>query len=419
MQKRTNAAGAPRRCAALCAAVLLAVLTVILAGCPEEGTGTDGEDVWKTDSTKLNKNGRRVIMEAWGEPEEDPRCLIGYQLEDGTPFFDRYVILYGGRVMRRDCSVRTDTECNKTGLHCHLYDPARTHIYDDAENKIKPLQERGIKVLMSLVPASSGAGIGGLYNWPNEEYWPWDANNPEPYPFGEEETRRFVRDVADELERYHLDGVGYDEEYAQLSNSAGKGLANPYPDTAIYGATSAQVNNAWKKGGENMFRFAWELQQAMSYPIVQDVYEIRFGNYLPETMDLPDKDGVVKTRKITEVFDYTYEPDYGRWRGTKSNPVPNSRYGPISIALADVDTAPLPPPTANGIGQAMKDHLAGNYGIVMYYCFRSRDEIKDRWPNIYGTGHPEPEYYYSMISSILFGQQTIYVGPDYPRMYWW
>jgi hypothetical protein len=408
-----------------CFAVLVITAAVLcLPACPQE----EGEGSLSSNSTKkLNLNGEPVVMEAWGEPEEDPRCLLGYELEDGTPFWDRYVVLYGGRIRNRNCAADPDTPCEKTGLHCHLYDMAKKYIWDDVENKIRPLQKRGIKVLMSLVPDGDGVAIGSLYRWPNETAYPWSANNNgEPYPFRDEVAQRFVKDVADELTRLQLDGVGYDEEYANGQGSGMKGLGEVYPSNDIYGTTSAGFEAAYRIGGENMFRFAWELQQEMPYTISQDVYEIRFGAYLPEKMPMyklaPDKytQGTTegdKTVRITSVFDYSFHAYYGNFTAQSNNPMPNGRYGPVSIALSDVGTAPKPAATTSGIGAAMDSHLAGDYGIVMFYCFRSRNELKERFPDMFG-GNP-PEWYLSMISQTLFGQNTRYAGEDYPRMWYW
>ncbi|MDR0567924.1 MAG: hypothetical protein LBG87_01785 [Spirochaetaceae bacterium] len=419
-------------------------LVLCLSACPsgeESGGGGGGEEVTPppTDpnkSKKLNVNGQQVVMEAWGEPEEDPRCLLGYELEGGdgssveggTPFWDRYVILYGGRVSNKNCANEPGTTCQKTGLHLHLFDAAVEHLYNDAETKLRPLQEKGIKVLMGLVPDTSGVAVGSLYNWPNEEYYPWaENNNGQPYPFGEAEARAFVQDVAAELKKYRLDGVGYDEEYANLAGGTGPGLPNVYPTTVEYNATSAQVENAWKKGGENLFRFAYELQQAMPYAISQDIYEIRFGTHVPETMPMYKLDpsnyteGTTegdKTVAITDVFDYSFHSIYGQLKPTSANPMPRSRYGCISVSIADVETAPQPAMTPSGIDAAMETHLAGDYGMIMYYCFRSRFETTTRWPNMYGAGKTVEEYY-SRISEPLFGCATQYVGEDYPRMYGW
>jgi hypothetical protein len=431
----------------VCAGMALAA-ALFVTSCPQD-EGTPVEGAWAvTNSTKLNLNGERVIMEAWGEPEEDPRQLLGYQLTntdgvnntDGTPFWDRYVILYGGRIRNRNCAADSTTDCQKTGLHCHLDNTNMKYIYNDAENKIRPLQERGIKVMISLVPETDGVCIGSLYNWPNEEYWPWEANNNgEPYPFGEEEARKFVQDVADVLQRYRLDGVGYDEEYANKGSDPAHGFGNVYPSSDFYSnqnrvtensankaATGTMLSAANRKGGENLFRFAWELQQAMPYPIVQDVYEIRFGTQLPEEMPMyklaPDQyqQGTAegdKKVKITSVFDYTFDSFYGSFKAQSANPVPNSKYGPASIALSDLQTAPKPNATPSGIGATMESVLAGDYGMVMYYCFRSREELKKDFPDVF-NGNP-PEWYLSMISRTLYGCDVEYVGPDYPRMWYW
>ena len=67
----------------------------------------------------LDRKPVRVIQTLWCEPEEDPRQAIGYRLEDGTPFFDHVVMLYGLMLMYRDCAAVLGAKglCTKNGLH--------------------------------------------------------------------------------------------------------------------------------------------------------------------------------------------------------------------------------------------------------------------------------------------------------------
>jgi hypothetical protein len=68
----------------------------------------------------------------------------------------------------------------------------------------------------------------------------------------------------------------------------------------------------------------------------------------------------------------------------------------------------------------MQDHLEGDYGGIMYYCLRDRDEmrLKSGLSKYYGSGNPtDTEFYLTKISEMLFDQETTYIGKNYRRMW--
>jgi hypothetical protein len=401
------------------------VFLMFLFACPTDsgnGGGGGGETPEVPSTVKLNIKGQQVIHEIWGEPEVDPRNAIGYQLEEsGTPFFDRYVILYGGRIVTNNCvenPLANGTNCTKEGLHLHYGDNVYNHIWSQHATVLKPLQDAGIKVLMGLVPEGGGACIGSMYEWPMEPVWSWEGNNNgEPYPYGEAAVEALQDQIIAAINEFQLDGVGYDEEYGNHSSYSGQpGLGSVYPAYSgqynYQWKSSYSQNDAWKKGGENLFRFAYNLQKKKP-GIIQDVYEIRYGAYIPSSLTI---DG--KTVKMTDVFDISYEPTYGAWKARSSINMPSGRYGPVSIDICSgIQPTALPPYGRNGIDAMMQDHLAGNYGVNMFYCLRSHGEMTTRLPRYYGNQAPNPEVYLSQMSERLFGEKVIYVGDDYPRLW--
>jgi len=387
------------------------LLAMMLAGCVPEGNDytdePEPEPLPEPIKYNVNPNPRRVYMEIWGEPWEDPRNAIGYELADsGVKFFDRYIVLYGGRLVWNDCpttpmeSGNKLDSCRRMGLHLHLSDDVTDIIWKNP-NIYTEMKRAGIKYLMGLVPKDRGFAIGLSYEWPGggDEAWEKIPGMPQPYPFKEAAVEELQRQILEERNRYGFDGVGYDEEYANHSGYKGQG-----------GLGDVYVNLSGH--GRNIFRFAYELQK--KWPdVVQDVYEIRGGGYLPKEMVL---DG--KTVKVTDVFDLSYDSTYGGWR-SDSNWNDREFYGPGSIDIASgLQARSLPESGQQGIQNSMWRHLDGNYGVVMFYCLRAHSTMRYLIPDYYGPENApaRPEFYLSQISKILFQEETVYNGKDYPLL---
>jgi len=377
------------------------------------------------DTLKLNKNGKPVINVMWGEPEEDPRIVMGYQLEDsGQLFFDRYVCLYGGRIVDWDCGVHgytifgstNPTTCAKTGLHLHIDDNVKG-VMEKHQTYYKPLQDKGIKVLMGIVPQNGGVAVGTLYNWPMEDVKPWGEIYPTApmgpgYRFGPEAADKFAEEVIALVKEYQLDGVAYDEEYGNLKGATGYGRGNVVPNVqGLYYTENAKIAAAWKRGGENLLRFAHRLKQ-LNPAIIQESYEIKYGAHIPPEMTI---DG--ETVKMLDIFDITYAVYYNQW-APKPNceGVPNNRYGPAALDIAS-GQASGPRPSLANLRNFMNDHIAANYGVNMFYCLRSRAEMEATKQNFYGQGITQPDTYLSTVSSIIYGENVIYTGDDYARLW--
>jgi len=383
------------------------LLAMMLAACPED-TGNNNnngkekpEPVPLPEPIKLNVKNQRVYMEVWCEPWPDPRIVIGYELaESRTKFFDRYVVLYGGRLVNNDCTVNPkdgDKYCKRTGLHLHLTD----HIVDDIWSNpdiYREMNAAGIKLMMGLVPKNGGYVVGLSYEWPDGGDAGWAAleeqGMPQPYPYKQDAIDELQRQILEARDTYGFDGVGYDEEYG--NDSAYKvGFGNVYVGMAQH--------------GRNIFRFAYELQK--KWPgVIQDVYEIRGGGTIPASMVL---DG--KTVKNTDVFGLSYDATYGGWKAGSSANMPRERYGPGSVDIGSgIQNRALPASGKNGIQNRMYDHLGGGYGVVMFYGLQSHRGMAINVPNYYGENNApaRPEYYLSQISRILFEQDTVYVGRE-------
>jgi hypothetical protein len=405
--------------------LLLAAVCIgaaLFAGCPQDEPATDDPtdnpdtpewEIEYRDTTKLNTKGQRVVHTMWGEPEEDPRQVIGYQLDDenGTPFFDHYVMLYGFRLRDHDCTKDTSL-CNKTGLHLHFMDNVQRYYVDQYDKYIKPVRDRGIKVIFSIVPNDDGVCVGSLYRWPSESTASWYSIYGQTYPFGEIAVAGLIQQIKEFYELHPFDGIAYDEEYGNQKDGPKPGKGEIYSNTSTM--------------GENLLRFAWELETALGLDdpgkFTQEVYEIRTGTSIPASYTFTPTGGTAITVNRQDILDYYFESTYGGWQVNPANSgVDRAHYGPASIAICDVTGGPRPPVgyPGPGVQQRMEAHLRGNYGVVMYYCLRSRDEMKMRFANHFGADNPSVDIYLSQISQALHGKKTIYVGPDYARVWWW
>jgi len=403
------------------------VLLSVFTSCMTDTGGSDIDEGNGIPSTvKINMRGQRVVNIMWGEPEEDPRQVIGYQLEDGTPYFDHYVMLYGFRLRDYNCAADPEMICNRTSLHLCFMNNVFTHYLADWDKYIKPVRDRGIKVIMSIVPQNSGVCVGTLYNWPMEQWYSWKSlEGEDQYPYGEEAVRILIEQIKEFYEKYPFDGIGYDEEYGSTKTST-KGRGEVYPNTGVYPGINA--NLAGQIGGANILRFAHEVNMALGKEISHEAYEIRYGTSIPASFtypadwQVPEEWGMPadwdRTIRRNDLIAYSYQPYYGSWQADSAINLPRHRFGPASVAIADVQGSPKPASGKNGIQAKMEDHLRGNYGVIMYYCLRDRAQIADRFPNAFGPNNPPPEMYFSQISSRIYGQETVYIGPDYPRVWW-
>lgn len=85
----------------------------------------------------------------------------------------------------------------------------QTHILNNVNTLVRPLQDKGIKVLLGLLGDHQGVGFANLTD-------------------GQIES--FAQQVADCVNRYGLDGVDFDDEYAEYGRISG----TPSPSGAIF-----------------------------------------------------------------------------------------------------------------------------------------------------------------------------------------
>jgi len=165
-------------------------------------TGTTGLPTTGQMRPRLDVNGHRITTLLYVEVNDNNILNAGdYILEDGTFLWD-YVVIFAANLRQRDCSPEAHIHgCDRSGIHVHFNENVR-HIMTNYSTFIRPLQEKGIRVKLGLLGDWDGVGFGSL---------------------SAEEIEILARDIAEIMERYDLDGVDFDDEWANDMRFGGFG----------------------------------------------------------------------------------------------------------------------------------------------------------------------------------------------------
>lgn len=138
-----------------------------------------------------------------------PLKLGQYILEDGKPLFD-IGILFAANI-----------NFDKTTKNAVLYfNETVTEYLSNVEFYIRPLQAKGIKVLLSIL---GNHQLGGISNFPNQAA-----------------ASVFAGQLADVVRRYGLDGIDFDDEWSDYPIT-GPGAPNPFSFPFLISALRAQL----------------------------------------------------------------------------------------------------------------------------------------------------------------------------------
>lgn len=112
------------------------------------------------------------------------------------------------------------------------HNPNQTYILNHASTLIKPLQDKGIKVLLGLLGDHTGVGFANLTS---------------------AQKNSFAQQVADCVETYGLDGVDFDDEYAEYGRISG----TPSPSGANFSALIQALRENEKMSGKLITAFRY------------------------------------------------------------------------------------------------------------------------------------------------------------------
>ena len=271
-------------------------------------------------STVTAKSGPTTV--AYIEVNSNNLTNVGrYTLNDGSNAFDIANIF------------AANTKWNGTDTTLYI-NPAITTILGDLDNNVRPLQTKGIKVVLSILGGGEGAGVANFAS--------------------EAKAAVFAAEVADVVNKYGLDGVDIDDEYAEYGCD---GCADTTPQN--------QQSIGW---------FISALRSALPAPKLITFYFIGpAASYLSKS-----------PASVGAQLNYAYNPYYDSYRAPT---VPGLGKQFLSPAAVDISSTP----TSDAASFASST-VAQGYGCYMTY-------------NLGGGNHSE---YVSAFTEPLYGSPATY-----------
>lgn len=186
-----------------------------------------------------------------------------------------------------------------------------SNVLSNATTQIKPLQNQGIKVLLSILGNHQGAGI---CNFPTQAA-----------------AQHFAVLLSNAVTKYGLDGIDFDDEYADYGTN-GTGQPNAY--SFVYLVTA--------------------LRQLMPSKIIS------FYDYGPAASEL-SYNGVTVGSKVN----YSWNAVYGTWSVPNVPGLAKSQLGPAAIDIGSTSQS-----TATSLAQ---ETVSNGYGVYLTYNLSDAD----------------------------------------------
>lgn len=108
-----------------------------------------------------------------------------------------------------DMVILFSANINYSNETCRVYvynNPNVQHLLDNREKYLKPLQDRGIKVVLSILGNHDRSGVANL---------------------ADETARQFAQELKAVCDAYKLDGIFFDDEYSRYQNPPPPGFVSP------------------------------------------------------------------------------------------------------------------------------------------------------------------------------------------------
>ena len=265
--------------------------------------------------TPISSNRKYHIFSCMETGTANPLFHLALNLKStGEPLFD-HVIIFSSALMwdpdAREIKVKPNT--------------CQAALNANYEKYVKPLQDRGIKVIMSLLSTGHhDSGIGLTMA-----------------SIGEETSKTVGKMLADYCNTYHLDGIFFDEEYGEVRSDI--------PGVESY------------KSSKLISRLMYETKKAMpDKEVIAYTYSY--------TSSLYAVDGV----NPSEYVDWSIG-DYGSWsKGSFEGGMPLSKMTPNSVNCA--------PGTQRwtATSSTFRNLMSQGWGGYMVYCL---DFAIDTWVN--------------------------------------
>lgn len=222
-------------------------------------------------------------------------------------------------------------------------------ILDGRDKYIKPLQDKGMKVCLTILPDHDGVGFANLT----------DAD-----------IRTFAAELKAVVETYGLDGVDFDDEYAEYTNYDRPGFVEP--SSAPY------------------CRLCYEVKRIMP----DKLCTVYFIGSVTEGF-LSDIEGM----EPGDFIDYSYYAQYGSWNTsyTYIKGMDKNQWGPYSWDMND-----------SGDEWMMTDRVRSDgYGVQVCYDLRSVDD-----PNVSAGKY---QNILNIISRDIYDEEVVHSGINHHK----
>jgi hypothetical protein len=222
----------------------------------------------------------------------------------------KYTLANGGAQVI-DVAVIFAANINYDGTNAYLsFNQQVQSVLDNVATQVRPLQQKGIKVLLSILGNHQGAGFA---NFPTQAA-----------------ADAFAQQLADAVNQYGLDGIDFDDEYAEYGNNG--------------------------TGQPNDFSFVY-LVQALRQ---------KLPNKLITLYDIgPAADRLTYNgQSIANTFNYAWNPYYGTW-SVPRGPSAKSKLSPAAIQINATSTSTAASLAARTVSEG--------YGVFLTYDLGGTD----------------------------------------------
>ncbi|MFD3482209.1 endo-beta-N-acetylglucosaminidase H [Streptomyces sp. NPDC058665] len=208
-------------------------------------------------------------------------------------------------------NINYDTGTKAAYLH---FNENVRRVLDNAATEIRPLQQKGIKVVLSVLGNHQGAGFA---NFPTQQA-----------------ASAFAKQMSDTVAQYGLDGIDFDDEYAQYGNN---GTGQPNDSSFVHLVTALRANMP------NKIISLYNIGPAAS--------RLSYG-------------GV----NISSKFDYAWNPYYGSWQ-VPGLALPKSKLSPAAVEIGRTSQT-----TAADLARRT---VSEGYGVYLTYNLNGADRSAD------------------------------------------
>jgi hypothetical protein len=226
-----------------------------------------------------------------------------YTLTQGGNVFDIAVIFAA--------NINYDTATKTAYLH---FNDNVQRVLDNAATQIRPLQQKGIKVVLSVLGNHQGAGFA---NFPSQQ-----------------SASAFAHQLSDAVRTYGLDGIDFDDEYAEYGNN---GTAQPNAGSFVQLVTALRADLPDKI--------------ISLYNIGPAASRLSYGG-----------------KDISSTFDYAWNPYYGSWQVPRIA-LPKSKLSPAAVEIGR---------TPRGtVADLARRTVSEGYGVYLTYNLDNTDRSAD------------------------------------------